>query len=160
MEAASGIEFQSLPDGSVLIRFQNNDLATINEQVVTQEVLEALPILVRLLRANYTIKEENMSTNDTETREALLNLICERFNDDVAEVASDAMLDILQDAPEQAMKLLAPIVVVSDYWAEQLARAAFDLPNDHIDDLEFVLQECMARCSGEDTATKETTHGN
>ncbi len=86
-----------------------------------------------------------MSTNETETRESLLNLICERFNEDVAEVASDAILDILRDAPEEVRNLLSPIALVSNFWLEQLARAACDLASDHFDDLEGVLEECLAR---------------
>ncbi len=51
MEAALGIEFQSLSDGTVLVMFQNEDLATINKQLITPDVVEAMPVLVRLLQA-------------------------------------------------------------------------------------------------------------
>ena len=47
--AASGFDFEPLPDGFVLIEFFADDGKTINQQTVTAEVVRRMPLVAALL---------------------------------------------------------------------------------------------------------------
>jgi hypothetical protein len=49
MRAASGFDFEPLPDGNVLIEFFGDDGRTINQQIVTGEVVRRMPLVAALL---------------------------------------------------------------------------------------------------------------
>ena len=47
-QVATGVDFQPLPDGYILVEFQADDGQTLNEQVITDDVLKSIPVLAFL----------------------------------------------------------------------------------------------------------------
>jgi hypothetical protein len=68
-------------------------------------------------------------------RRDVFHKACEHWNEHATVLAGEALVNLLNDHPHLAEAFVGPISHFTDYWTEQIARAAFGLPNDDSRDL-------------------------
>lgn len=77
-------------------------------------------------------------------RDKLFRLVRACWTEDATNRAADGFRDLLGDCPDLDEKLVFPMIWHSDYWLDQIARAAFGLPDEKEFteiDFEFLLDE-------------------
>jgi hypothetical protein len=65
----------------------------------------------------------------------LFRKACESWNADATVVARDAIEELLNEQPDEALRLVGSISRFSEYWTEMVVRAAFGMPNEESGDL-------------------------
>jgi hypothetical protein len=87
------------------------------------------------------VREKLRPAEEDDVQREVFRLACQCWNNEASRTAGVAMEDILADNPDFAGELVAPMMGCSEFWLEQIARAAFDLPPDHTGDYDDLLSE-------------------